>query len=66
MKHTKRVGKFVIYIGGISMRIKAANAKSQFLTVLITKNQFLSKIFTILITDVADITNQHLRERWFQ
>jgi hypothetical protein len=59
LKNTKRV----ICIGEMVGLIKAGNSKSQLLTVRLITNLCLPKIVSILITDVADVTNHDLRAR---
>lgn len=70
IEHTKKNLKYlkktnwVVWIGEMARLIKVGDSKSQILTVHLSTIQYLSKIFTTLITGVADVTNHDLRVGW--
>ena len=59
LKYLKNTNRMICK-GEMARLIKARNSKSQLLTVRLTTNQCLSKTVTILITGVANITNNDL------
>ena len=67
IEHTKKNLKYlkntnrVIWIGEMAKPLKVGDPKSQILTVHLSTIQYLSKIFTTLITGVAVVTNHDLR-----